>query len=107
MTGQKQYLSPVIQNKLIECTRNIIREQLVQEINHSDFLSVLADETTDTGKVQQLLLCVQYLKESDRRVFDVNEDFLGFVNIDTPDANTITQAIIENMQQWGVDMSKL
>lgn len=42
-----RYLSPQIQNELISCLGDEIRESVVKQIEKSKFYSVLADETTD------------------------------------------------------------
>ena len=42
-----QYISPRMQNKIINICNDLILKRLVDSINRSRFFSVLADETTD------------------------------------------------------------
>lgn len=54
-----QYTSKTIQNEIINCIGAEIQETLVCQINRSKFFTVLADETTDNGKKEQMTLCIR------------------------------------------------
>jgi len=71
-----KYTSPEIQNELITCCKDVILRQLVDEISAAKGFSVLADETTDESKTEQLVLCIRYLKED-----MMKEAFLLFVPV--------------------------
>jgi hypothetical protein len=45
----------------------------------------MADETTDVSDRAQLSICVRYVK-MEKGHCDVNEDFLGFVEVDQTEA---------------------
>ena len=45
----------------------------------------MADETTDVSDRAQLSICVRYVKMETGHC-DVNEDFLGFVEVDQTEA---------------------
>ena len=53
-TRNAKYTSPDIQNKLIECFRDLSVEQLVMEVKESRYYSTLADETTICSMKEQL-----------------------------------------------------
>ena len=38
--------------------------------------------------------------------FKVEEAFLGFVDLHKTDVQTISEVLIDNVQQWGLDSSK-
>ena len=44
------YTSPTIQNELIACCAQVIREKVLAEVRESPFFSVLADEAADISK---------------------------------------------------------
>ena len=50
-----RYLSPQIQNELISCLGDEIRESVVKQIEKSKFYSVMADETTDKSTKHNFL----------------------------------------------------
>jgi len=64
------YISPVIQNDIIEVCNDIIVDELVSKVNSAQCFSVLADETADVSGIEQLSLGIRYL-DCDR----VHEDF--------------------------------
>lgn len=53
------YISPEIQNEIINIIGSYITDQIVEEVNSSCGFSVLADETTDVSHKEQLTLCVR------------------------------------------------
>ena len=73
-------------------------------MGNSKFFSVLADETTDTATIEQLALCVRYLKDEEKTI---QEEFLGFVELKKQNAETISNAILNKIQEWGMDSAKL
>jgi hypothetical protein len=58
---RSKYISPTIQNEIINSCGDIILKKVVKEVNESHYFSVLADETTDISVVEKLTICVRYL----------------------------------------------
>lgn len=80
-------------NLYISCLGNEICESVVKQIEKSKFYSVMADETTDESTKTQLSICVRYLTDN----FEVEEAFLGFVDLHKTDAETISEVLIDNV----------
>lgn len=59
-----KYISSGIQNELIAICGKIIQETIVKEVNRVGLFSVLADETTDVSRTEQMTLCVRYISTS-------------------------------------------
>lgn len=57
------YLSPVIQNELIECCGQYVGDSIVQEAANSSHFSVCADEAADVGTQEQLPLVIRYVNK--------------------------------------------
>ena len=72
------YISKSIQNELINCCGNYIKDMLFQEIKIYIYIyiyfSILADETTDCSNEEQLSLVIRLVDNSG----EIREDFLGF-----------------------------
>ncbi|VDH97194.1 Hypothetical predicted protein [Mytilus galloprovincialis] len=98
------YLSPQIQNELIQCCELEIRERIVQKCKASGFYSIMADETTDVSVTEQLSLCIRYV---DNDTYEVRADILGFVEPKEVDAEHIANAIVNNLDKWGLPLQKL
>ena len=67
----------------------------------------MADETTDSGGIQQLALCVRYIDEKKKGMSEVCEDFLGFTKLKVANAENITEKILGKLCKWGVDLKRL
>ena len=68
-----KYTSSVIQNEILECLANMVREEIIQEVKESEVFSVIADETKDLKKKEQLSLVLRYYYNG-----AVQESFLDF-----------------------------
>ena len=65
----------------------------------------MTDETCDQARVEQLSLCIRYLREVNGS-FEVTEDFVGFVALPETNAAAITEAMLKQLEKWGVILSK-
>lgn len=59
------YVSPEIQNEIINICGKLIQEQLVRDINRSECFSIIGDETLDVSGQEQFSLCIRYVKEEE------------------------------------------
>jgi hypothetical protein len=64
------YISPLIQNELIHICGASIQTQKVTKIKNAVFFSILADETCDISRIEQISLCVRYIQDC-----RIREDF--------------------------------
>ena len=55
-----QYMSPMIQNDLIKCCGDNVREQILDDVKKSPFFTVLADEATDASNKEQMSIVLRY-----------------------------------------------
>ena len=84
------YLSPEIVNECITIVGNQLLRHLLDEIRtNSNMFAILADETRDVSNCEQLCICIRWVDQH----FDIHEDFIGLVQLDRTDADSICQAI--------------
>ena len=69
------YLSPKIQNDLIEAIGTLTRKEILSKIVKAKYFGIIFDETTDIGKKEQLSLVVRYY---DIEEHQIKENFIGF-----------------------------
>ena len=86
------YLSLQIQNKIISCIGDNIRQNILSDVSKSPFFSILGNETTDASTTEQLTICVRYLKG-----LEIREDFFGFASLTKTNSETIYNDLIENL----------
>lgn len=63
--GNAKYTSKTTQNDLLKAASAIIVKQIVEEIKKAEFYSIIADETRDISRIEQLSLCLRYVHPDD------------------------------------------
>ena len=58
------YTSPQIQNELIKCCGDSIRDKVLMDVRNSPFFTVLADEATDAANREQMSIVLRYLAKT-------------------------------------------
>jgi hypothetical protein len=82
----------LIQNELLVCILNVTRNYILNEINNSEFLSIIVDETTDIFNKFKLALIFRY----EIKGIPV-ERFWGFFKPKGHDAYSLTRSILNEI----------
>ena len=101
MAGNAKYISPTIQNEILGIASTMVVEELVAEANES-FICVVADESCNISGKNQLSIVLRYTKGE-----KVNESFIGFVEMSSVSAESISAAVLAHLSRIGVDLRKL
>ncbi|CAG9571742.1 unnamed protein product [Danaus chrysippus] len=103
--GQKnaQYTSPKIQNEILNICGILIREKLVDNIRVASAFSILADESADISGKEQLAIGLRYYDQKEK---NVKEEFMGFVELEKMDAQTIAAEINRFINTLNIDANK-
>ncbi|CAH1099479.1 unnamed protein product [Psylliodes chrysocephalus] len=70
------YISKTVQKELIDVCKEIIQENILQNVKAAKYFSILFDETTDLSHISQLSLSFRYLYNG-----TIKEDFVTFCNV--------------------------
>ena len=70
-----RYISPEIQNKLIDCCGKLIIEKIAAVVKESRYYSILADEATDCAMKGQMALILRFVAKNNI----VKEEFISFL----------------------------
>ena len=97
-SGNAKYLSNTIQNEILECLSDMVRESIIQEVKESEVFSVIADETKDLKKSEQLSLVLRYYYNG-----AVHESFIDFQRASELDAAGLSKKIIQCLERYGLD----
>lgn len=103
-SSNASYLSPTVQNGIVDICSTLIRENLVAKINKAGCFSVLADEITDVAGIEQLTICARHLDKGSNQVDEV---FLDFVPVDDQSGWNIAWEIVKFLVNVGIDMENL
>lgn len=100
------YVSPEIQNELIETIGSLIRKDIIKRISQSKYFTILADETTDISQIEQFSLCARYVSESENGPV-LMEDFLTFVPVSDVTGEGLARVIEEKLTTLGLDLENV
>ena len=73
-------------NELIQLMGLQTLRLVMNDIRNAKWYSIIADETRDLSGQEQLTVCIRWVDTN----YDVHEDFIGFVQVNTTDAETLT-----------------
>ena len=98
----KQYLSPVIMNKLLEMMGKAVLRSILEDIrNNSGFFGLIADKSCDIRYKEQLTCILRWVLLSDLITHD---DFIGMYLIDKPNAETIAVSLKDILLRCSLDL---
>jgi hypothetical protein len=107
LTGQDapknaRYISPRIQNELINLCASQITSQIVEEVKQAGCYTILADECSDVSNTEQISVSVRYvIKEEGQHV--VKEHFIAFIPTRDTTGETLSKKITDKLQELGLD----
>ena len=81
------YISADIQNDMLDVMVEAIRNKITADINKADIYSIMADETRDCSKKEQLSIVVRYV---DVESANTHEHFSAFTEADTLNADGLS-----------------
>ena len=96
-----KYTSKVVQNDLLKAA-DVVLKEITEEIKDSEGYAVIADETRDISKVEQLALCLRYVSKN----LDVKEHFVGFSELSDLDPKALADKTVERLQVLSLDVHK-
>ncbi|KAL4111843.1 hypothetical protein QTP88_015724 [Uroleucon formosanum] len=94
------YTIPGIQNEIISICGDIIKSKIIQRVNAAECFSVLADETTDIGRIEQMSVCLRYYDQGDKKI---REDFLEFTPAIDLTGKGLATLIMSSLQNNGIN----
>ncbi|XP_031335766.1 zinc finger MYM-type protein 1 isoform X2 [Photinus pyralis] len=77
------------QNDLLQCMLEVCHGQVIEEINNSPCLAIIADETTDVAEKTQLVIIFRYVRDG-----EPIERFWNYLNPERYDAETLSKTIL-------------
>lgn len=105
--SRSNFTCPTIQNEIINrCCQNILK-QVVSRIQKAGYFAVLADETQDVSRHEQLALCVRYVDEHSEKAPIIREDFLQFIHVENVTAEALAETIMKGLTDLGLDLNLL
>ena len=103
------YTSPAIQNELITLAGDDVKNQILASARAAKWFSIMADECVDSSTIEQMSLCIRYVERigTSGDDFEVREEFIGFVELEKADAESISSKIVEYLKKCALDLCNL
>ena len=101
-----KYTSHRIQNELINLCGNQIRNKIIASIKAAGIFTVLADETADISCTEQVAICMRYTVKADK-MYTAQEDFVAFLPTRDTTGETLSNMILTQIAQWGLDPANI
>ena len=106
-----KYLSPAIQNELIDILGQRVKNDILDEIRAAPFFSVIMDTTQDIAKIDQMSQVYRYVtveRDAHGVASDVkiNESFIGFREVTDSSAEELAGDITDSIESNGLQLSK-
>lgn len=98
-----QLTSPKIQKDIINCCAKETTKRIIEEVG-DDYFSILADESSDVSKKEQLALVLRFVN---RESGSVVERFLGIVHVDDTSALSLKDAILSLLMEHSLSPSMI
>lgn len=93
------YTSPKIQNEIIQAASISLRKYIVDEINKTDYLTLLVDGTKDKHGNETLSVAFRYVNEHGKVV----ERIIGFNIANDQSAEGIFTVLLKMFDDFGID----
>ena len=94
-----KYTHHTIQNDLFYVMSKLVLETIAKEVKEAKYFAILADETKDISKTEQLSIMVRYYYNN-----TMNERFLGYVPCKELNANALFNYINKTLSDCGIDI---
>lgn len=94
-----KYTHHTIQNDLFYVMSKLVLETIAKEVKEAKYFAILADETKDISKTEQLSIMVRYYHNN-----TMNERFLGYVPCNELNAKALFNYINKTLTDCGIDI---
>ena len=98
------YTSAEIQNTLLHIMGGLVRKKVCTEVKDAEFYFILADETKDCSKTEQMAVVVRYVDAKEARI---HERFLTFEEASYLDACSLTEYILDTLRNYHLNLESI
>ena len=93
-----KYVHHDIQNDILSSASSLVRQLIVAQVVEAGLYAVIADETRDTSKAEQMSIVLRYVRDG-----EIHEAFLCFKECQRLDAGGLCETILDTLQTSGID----
>lgn len=106
------YLGKRIQNELIQLLASAIKEKILADVKLAKYFSIILDCTPDISHIEQLTMILRYVDikkepEVSQHQVCIKESFLGFVPLKETTGAFMTETLVDELQNVGLQIDNL
>ena len=98
-----KYTSHEIQDEMAKIMAHQVLREISSNLQSSPFLTIMADETTDSSNFEQVTIVLRRVTED----FQVHEEFIGLYKVPSVDAKTHTVTIKDTLTRLNLPLAKV
>ena len=98
------YTSPEIQNQLLNVMPNMVRRSICNAVQNVGPFSLLADESKDLSKTEQLTVVLRYVDINDG---SIHEHFLTYVPMTNFTAESLSIYLVDTLREYELDPKQI
>uniref|UniRef100_A0A8C3HKU9 TTF-type domain-containing protein n=1 Tax=Chrysemys picta bellii TaxID=8478 RepID=A0A8C3HKU9_CHRPI len=102
-----QYLSPQIQNELIQLVASNIQEANIAQLKKAKYYSVILDCTPDVSHEEQMSVVLRFVECNGEGGVNIREAFVGFLNVHDTTGVGLLEAFLEKANNLGIDIADM
>ena len=96
LESHKQWLSPVVQNEIIDIIASLVIKDISKAVEEADRFSIIDDETTDITTTELVSVCLRFVDEG-----RIRETFIGFLDVRSSTGEALFELICEVLHSNG------
>ena len=94
------YCSKDSQNELLQSAADVIKQKIIEEVRASGMYAVIADESRDISKTEQMSICLRYVSGD-----EIRERFLRFVPVADLSAANLASVLANSLKCCGLELT--
>lgn len=99
-SSRNKYLTPEAQNELITVIGNRIRDTILNQVKNSKYYAIILDCTPDVSHKEQMTLILRFVHfDSQKRMYQLKECFIEFINVTDSTGEGITDSIKQELEK--------
>ena len=95
---KKKFMSPQVQNEIIELLASEVRRDISQDIQNAIYYTLMADQTADVSSKEQVAVCIRWVDEN----LCAHEDFVGMKPVARATAGEIVNVIADTLAEMNL-----
>ncbi|XP_025425994.1 zinc finger MYM-type protein 1-like [Sipha flava] len=108
--NKTHYLGKDIQNEIISLISGAIKTRILNMVKEAKYFSIILDCTPDLSHVEQMTIIIRFVfVESSKKESNVTicEHFLGFIPIETSTGMGLSDIIIQQLKDLGIQIENM